>query len=768
MSERGERFFALLIGITEYLHAPPLEGCLHDVAQARAFLDELGVPVGHVRTLTNGDATRDGIIDAIRCHLIDNDGIGAGDEVLLMFSGHGAQMVDPLGRSPSGYIESLVAHDSGPGGAFGIPDVTVGALLAQVARRGAGVTVVLDCCHSGSGTRTGRPGRARLVMPDPRPVPRDLDGEIRAAAPPLGEVEPYTLLAACRDRELAVEHIEDVDGVGVARGLFSWCLFRALAEAPPGVSYAELMERVGRRVTAVERTQHPQCEGQRERQVFGGADVGRDAFYRVAEVTATRVVLDGGSVVGVTRGARLAVYPIGTRRRDALPSPLCEVVVSRSRLLTSDAVVAGDPPPVGPKALVGCPALVVAEGAVPWVGRVAFDGAARGLIPGARSAAGVWRVAEPGEPPDVRVVADAGRVTLVDAAGEAVIAAYAWGDRARLLDDLDTVARRERLGRLRNPDERSLVQGRLRLRVRRHQEGVDDPGAMEVLDPRGGEVVVPFGSGRAARYGIEVVNDGGERVFAHLLALNADYSVKVLSPITSGEIAIDPGRSYFVGHRAPKELMAARLPSGWAVARNSVLLVATLAPRQLDVLAQEGIDWTRGARRGTLRDAELSPLARMIEAFSRGKRGLRAREEQDWGTARVAVTVMRRPEAVGVRGRPVELGAGVRFDGGGFFGQVTAAGAERMRYFFDAPAPPLGALVGDGWVAVEARGRGERDGVLLRVEGDGPLMVSVDGGGPVAAVAFDAQGWRTVGQGTGGRVTVEPGAEWVLLARPAG
>lgn len=767
MSREGERFFALLIGITEYAHVPPLEGCLHDVAQAGAFLDDLGVPARQVRTLTNADATRDGIIDAIRCHLIDNDAIGAGDEVLLMFSGHGAQMVDPLGRSPSGYVESLVAHDSGPGGAFGIPDTTVGALLAQIARRGPGITVVLDCCHSGSGTRATRPGRARLTMPDPRPVPLDLDAEIRAAAPPMGESEPYTLLAACRDRELAIEHVEEVDGIGIMRGLFSWRLFRTLAEAPPGLSYAELMERVGRQVTEVAHGQHPQCEGQRDRVVFGGADVRRDAFYRVDDVTASRLILDGGSVAGVTRGARLAVYPLATRRRDALPPALCELVVTEARLLSADAVFVGEPP-VDPKALVGCPALMVARGAPPWVGRVAVEAAAGGRTPTLAAESGLWRLTTPGERPDVRVVGDAAGMALVDAADDEVIARYGSDERARLLADLDTVVRRERLERLRNPDERSSIQGRQRLRVRRHEDGVDDPGAMARIEPRGGELVLPFRSERGERYGVEVVNDGREPVFAHLLALNADYSVTLLSPLTTGQIAIDPGCSYFVGHRAEKELMRAKLPAEWAIARNSILLVATRAPTALGVLTQDGIGSTHGDRRSALRDGALSPLAALIEAFSRGKRALRSRDESDWGTARLAVTVMRRPEAVTVRGRAVGLTAGVRAEAGGFEGRVVAAGVERMTHFYGMPAPPLEALVGQGWVAVEARLHGERDGVALRVDGAGPLTVSVDGGGEVAAVGFDAEGWRMVGQGTGGRVTIEPGAEWVLLARPAG
>ena len=155
MSTPSDRFFALVVGIDRFAVHPHLDGCVNDAHAMRDLLvDGFGVPADHIRVLTNEAATRDGIIGAFKSHLIENDAIGRGDAILFHFSGHGANMLDPLDVSPTGLIESLVAYDSGTEGVFGIPDTTVAALLALLGEaRGDNVTVVLDCCHSGSGTR---------------------------------------------------------------------------------------------------------------------------------------------------------------------------------------------------------------------------------------------------------------------------------------------------------------------------------------------------------------------------------------------------------------------------------------------------------------------------------------------------------------------------------------------------------------------------------------------------------------------------------------
>ncbi|MEZ4431502.1 MAG: caspase family protein [bacterium] len=290
MSTVGGRFFALVVGIDRFAAHPHLDGCVNDAHAMRDLLvDGFGAPPENVRLLTDEAATRDAIIDAFRSHLIENDDIRPGDAIIFHFSGHGANMLDPLDASPTGLIESLGAHDSGTAGVFGIPDTTVAALLALLAaRRGDNITVVLDCCHSGSGTRhaEGQAPKVRLTRPDERVPPRGLDAEVVAAARALSasDAVSHTLLAACRDRELAQEYVDASTGKPRCQGAFTWYLVEALWRLAPGTSYAMLHESVAARVSAYNPRQMPQCEGARDREVFGAAVVRRDPFVRVVAV----------------------------------------------------------------------------------------------------------------------------------------------------------------------------------------------------------------------------------------------------------------------------------------------------------------------------------------------------------------------------------------------------------------------------------------------------------------------------------------------------
>ena len=85
--------YALLVGINEY---PPsvrnLRGCIRDIEDAQQFLAQTAGSRAQVRTLINGQATRDAVVDGIRDHL----GLaGTGDTALFWFSGHGSTMELP-------------------------------------------------------------------------------------------------------------------------------------------------------------------------------------------------------------------------------------------------------------------------------------------------------------------------------------------------------------------------------------------------------------------------------------------------------------------------------------------------------------------------------------------------------------------------------------------------------------------------------------------------------------------------------------------------
>jgi hypothetical protein len=228
--DQPSRIFALLVGIDDY-PLDPITGAVRDVENVYNYLRyDRGVNAEAIVVLTNAQATRRAILDAFTAHLIENREIVPGDAILFHFSGHGSR-----GPAPEGWtvasdsereIELIVPVDAvrdpslaRGGEEGGIPDRTLGALLRRLAReKGNNVTVVLDCCHSGHGTRSmGKPAQSyRTRKIHPRVVGRltpDTDREIwgeEELTPTPGFArggfldESHILLAACQRTEEAI------------------------------------------------------------------------------------------------------------------------------------------------------------------------------------------------------------------------------------------------------------------------------------------------------------------------------------------------------------------------------------------------------------------------------------------------------------------------------------------------------------------------------------------------------------------------------------
>jgi Caspase domain len=162
---------ALLVGIDRYQHpVSPLNGCVNDI---EAFDDYLRQRVEgadsarlELRVLTDQQATRAAIIAGFREHLKP---ARKGDVALFYYA------------EPDRLDETLVCHDSRSPGGHDLADKELAQLVHEVAAGRAHAVVILDCCHSGSGTRNadlqstaprqGAPGWERGLQPrwqDPR------------------------------------------------------------------------------------------------------------------------------------------------------------------------------------------------------------------------------------------------------------------------------------------------------------------------------------------------------------------------------------------------------------------------------------------------------------------------------------------------------------------------------------------------------------------------------------------------------------------------
>ncbi|HEV7518602.1 MAG TPA: caspase family protein [Thermoanaerobaculia bacterium] len=262
--------WALLVGIDRYPRLAEryqLAGCGNDVrALSRVLVERHGFPLENLVQLLDAAATREGILMAME-DLVQR--VGEGDTVLVHYSGHGSQMPDLDGDEDDGLDETIVPSDSGraPEPNRDIRDDEIHAWLGRLTARTPNVTLVFDCCHSGTVSRGA--GRVRGVEPDlrrpagpPTPVRRG------AAGLPGGLRDlPHILLTACLAGETSHE-VELGEG-GESHGALTCLLVRALTAAPPDATWSGLFAAVAPEVTALYPNQHPQIEGAADRRLFG-------------------------------------------------------------------------------------------------------------------------------------------------------------------------------------------------------------------------------------------------------------------------------------------------------------------------------------------------------------------------------------------------------------------------------------------------------------------------------------------------------------------
>lgn len=153
---------ALLIGINDYPAVEArLEGCVNDVFLMSAVLQEMAFEPTDIRTVLNERATADGIRERIEWLL---DGVQPGDERVLYYSGHGAQITDyGLDEAVDRKDECLVPWDFDWSRPTAVTDDWLHELYSQIPYD-AKLLIVLDCCHSG-GMARGTLGRPRGISP---------------------------------------------------------------------------------------------------------------------------------------------------------------------------------------------------------------------------------------------------------------------------------------------------------------------------------------------------------------------------------------------------------------------------------------------------------------------------------------------------------------------------------------------------------------------------------------------------------------------------
>lgn len=305
---------AALFGINEYKNVSPLFGCVNDVEDMKALLTGvLDFKATNVRTFVNAEATKAEVLRQLRWLFRDAT---AGDRVVFHLSSHGSNVADKDGDEPDGRDEIFCMHDMDfdDPGSYLLDDEL--REWTTTLPEGVRLVVVLDTCHSGTGTRmllspdaVDKPptlvddvaslkrgfaahgsgsrgidavasamgaGGAGIVRARYVPPPAEVLAEIEAARARVAKSRKrgfvkaplnHVLLAACRDDQTAADATID----GRPNGAFTHALCRALRAEGPGVSRQTLIDRVGKSLSDGWFSQVPQLEApDAEASLFGG------------------------------------------------------------------------------------------------------------------------------------------------------------------------------------------------------------------------------------------------------------------------------------------------------------------------------------------------------------------------------------------------------------------------------------------------------------------------------------------------------------------
>ena len=177
LAQSTPRKRALLVGISDYKYASlngklgwnDLPGAVNDVDLQRELLvHRFGFQTGDITILKNKQAGRQDILRAME-DLVQWS--KPGDVVVIHYSGHGSTVDDP-DRIFSDHLNgTIVPYDSDrPSMGGSVDDITSGTLfLLMAALKTENVTLVLDSCYAGGGTRgnlviRSLPGQAELLM----------------------------------------------------------------------------------------------------------------------------------------------------------------------------------------------------------------------------------------------------------------------------------------------------------------------------------------------------------------------------------------------------------------------------------------------------------------------------------------------------------------------------------------------------------------------------------------------------------------------------
>lgn len=314
----GQNRRALLIAIDKYTPPPgtkipgtarsmfrDLEGCINDARSIQSIItSRFQFAPDKVDTLYNEAATRVAI-EAQMLALLDKS--SSGDVAFIYYAGHGSQVPNSLAKEADKKDESMVPSDTWKPGVEDLRDKQLAVIYNKFIDKGVKLTVIMDCCHSGSLSRgPNDPGKFRFIAD----ANYDAKDATSPAPPETRSEGTFLILSAAQDNEYAQEQRDENN---IPHGAFTIALMQALEQQSVNASVLNLFTSIRAILKSNGKKQEPVLGGSSERQqqtLFGieKGTLSDKSIVAVRPYDRTRVIVQGGFALGLYKENELVKF----------------------------------------------------------------------------------------------------------------------------------------------------------------------------------------------------------------------------------------------------------------------------------------------------------------------------------------------------------------------------------------------------------------------------------------------------------------------------
>lgn len=309
---------ALLIAIDRYTPPPgtkiegtarsnfrDLDGCINDARAIHSIItSRFQFNPGRIDTLFNEAATRAAIEQEMN-NLLNK--CNQGDIAFIYYAGHGSQVPNSLAREVDKKDESMVPSDTWKPGVEDIRDKQLAAIYNKFIDKGVKLTVIMDCCHSGSLSRgPNDPGKFRFIA-DANYDAKDPSQPVPPETRPEGT---FLIISAAQDNEFAQEQRDENN---VPHGAFTIALMKALEQQSVNASVLNLFTSIRAILKSNGKKQEPVLGGsaERQQQTLFGIEKGTlpdKSLVAIRHFERDRVYLQGGFALGLYKENELVKF----------------------------------------------------------------------------------------------------------------------------------------------------------------------------------------------------------------------------------------------------------------------------------------------------------------------------------------------------------------------------------------------------------------------------------------------------------------------------